>query len=114
MLPLTRRGAIGLVSAVGAALVLGLDSAQAGDPPSKMLEGTWKKVRMFFNGVPNSLFPNTEPFFTFRKGEFEVSNHQEKSVRKGTWKVNPEKMVLELVIAEGDGKGTTLDSTLDR
>ena len=107
MSPLTRRGAIGLLSAVGAALVFELDSAQAGDPPSKLLEGTWQKVGMAFNGVQNALFTNTEPYFTFRKGEFEVSDYQEKSVRKGNWKINPEKLVLELVIAEGDGKGTT-------
>ena len=35
MSPLTRRDALGLVSAAGAALVFGLNSAQAGDPPKK-------------------------------------------------------------------------------
>ena len=35
MSPLTRRDALGLVSAAGAALVFGFNSAQAGDPPKK-------------------------------------------------------------------------------
>ena len=90
------------------------DRANPGDAEQKerdkllmRLEGTWSKVGMAHDGVPNALFANGEPYYTFRAGQFTVFNRQDQVVRRGTFKLILDEQGLDLITVEEGGKEKT-------